>query len=172
MKYCTKCEKMNNDNAKFCYNCGNQFSSALITEENNNGFSGEEQGSPYYKVEHSDIKIKTPDNQSTLNKVSLILGIISISLLGIICFPISIIVSPIAIITGIVAIIRNPKQNKKKAKLGIIFGGIALILSIILFIIAPIYMELQKNKAYEICEQYPYSEECQEYKEQYPGWFK
>ena len=174
MKYCPKCGNINGDKAKFCYSCGHPFPEETIKEDSNTETVVEqEKGSPYYKVENNKTFIEPVINtKATLDKVSMILGIISLALLGMCCFPISIVVAPIAIITGIVSLCNKKNIDNKKAVLGIVFGGIALLLSIILFAILPSVIEVYKEYARNICNSSPNSDECQIFKKNFPGWFK
>ena len=160
MKYCPNCGRANQENSKFCMYCGTKFDEV---KENENVET--------VNAEFTENKTIT-NNESSLGKLSMILGIISVGLLIICCcFPVSVIVGPIAIITGIVSLTKNKGANKKLAILGIVLGSIALLLSIVSFVCMEPFLELMEEMAHEICNQDPNSDECLLYKENFPGWF-
>ncbi len=159
MKFCQKCGRENQDDAKFCVGCGIQFDQEQNQE--NDVFEAQ-----YPKYEQP-IKSK-----SSMGTVSMILGIISVGLLCLCCCcPVSIITGPIAIITGIIYIVKNPTESKGKAIAGLVLGIVATVLSIILFISLPEIMESVRETALDTCFRYPDSEECHTYKETFPFWF-
>lgn len=160
MKNCEKCGYQNNDDANFCVCCGASF------DEVNSNNDAEEV-----------LEIDPSTQTSSLAKVSFITGIISLGLLfSMCCYPIAIIVGPISIITGIISLVKKPKLSTTKAILGIIFGSLALVLSIILFIISGPLTDIIADAYIEYirdyCSKNPNSQECITYKDQFPEWFK
>lgn len=152
MKFCPKCGHENNDEFKFCMNCG-----AMLNEEEI----------------HETVDVDPTPQKSSLAKVSLITGIISMGLLvSMCCFPVAIIVGPIAIATGIISLVRTPKLSKKQAIIGIVLGSIALLMSLIIFLCMDPLLELLKQYMQEYCIQYPDSDECLTYKNTFPEWFE
>lgn len=153
MKFCPKCGHENNDEVKFCINCGEKF----IEED----------------AVHETVDVDPTPQSSSLAKVSFITGIISVGLLvSMCCFPIAIIVGPIAIVTGIISLVRTPKLSKKQAIIGLVLGSVAFLLSLIMFLCMDPMLEFLKQYMQDYCIQYPDSDECLTYKEAFPEWFQ
>ena len=155
MKYCSKCGSENKEDAKFCMNCGTFF----------------EESSQVSYFEESTQVVET--KKSSLDKVSMILGIVAASLSVVCCcLPfLAVILGPIAIITGIIYLVKYPSANKGKAIAGIVLGAVALLIGIIIYASWPAMEELIEEAARQICDADPNSEECQIYKQTFPEWF-
>ena len=173
MKFCTKCGKQNEDNAKFCLNCGNKFESVNNEFDEMNIESNEVQfnGSSYYSSQQTPVYLN--NKKSSLDKVSMIIGIIAICFSTVLCccFPISYILSPIAIILGIIYVKKYPQEKNGKAIAGIVLGAVALMFTIIITILLPDFIEMMKEYAYQVCQSNPDSDECESYKSNFPQWF-
>ena len=175
MKYCPNCGKQNDDNAKFCLNCGNKFEITNFESVNNEGESNQTElnGSNYYS-DAPQVKPFVTTRMSSLDKVSMIIGIIAISFSTLLCccFPVSYLLGPIAIILGIIYFKKCPNGKKGMAITGIVLGAVALVFTIVFTIIFPEVVNTMKEIAYMECQNNPNSDECLSYKENFPQWFQ
>ena len=172
MKYCPKCGKENDYNAKFCLNCGNKFDVENVNTDTNNNQAGLNINDYYNDgIQNNNVHI---NKNSSLDKVSMILGIIAIAFSTLLCccFPISYILGPIAIILGIIYFKKCPTSKKGMATAGIILGAIALLFAIFFTILLPETLEAMKEMAYLECQNNTNSEECLTYKQSFPQWFQ
>ena len=172
MKYCPKCGKQNEYDAKFCLNCGNKFDVENVNIDTDNN-QEDLNGSNYYNAEPQTNYIYN-NKKSSLDKVSMVLGIIAIAFSTLLCCcsPISYILGPIAIILGIIYMKKCPNEKKGKATAGIILGAIALLFAIFFTVILPETIESMKEIAYLECQNNPNSDECITYKQSFPQWFQ
>lgn len=162
MKKCIFCGQENDDKNKFCIKCGYKFENEDTSPKNNEEETTEK------------VDVLSPiNNKNSLANVALILGIISGGCLFVpIGLPFAVVISLFAITTGIVSLIRKPKIEKTKAILGIVIGAVALLLSIIIFIVAGPVIEILKEYIQSYCKSNPGSEECLMLEQQLPGFFK
>lgn len=170
MKYCSNCGKENNDDARFCLNCGAKFGEDNSTTPvvnvdgiNENNYYTQQ---PYVKT--------TVESKSNLGKVSMILGIIAVvlSVVCCCCYPLGYILGPAALITGIVSLVKRPYSQKGMAIAGVVLGAFALMFALVITLMSPEIIEGIKEAAYQICAEDPYSEECQTFKDNFPEWFQ
>lgn len=160
MKTCNVCNKENRDEAKFCISCGSKF----ILEQ-------KEEEDIKENIELCNYCETTIINQRTsLDKVALILGLISIGVLVLMgMFPIAIIVSPIAIIISIVAMTKLQKGDRKKAVIGLVFGIIAFVISILCYIFLPIIINEISILLDDFCSSEGNSDICEMIKSIFPN---
>ena len=158
MKYCQNCQSENKDVAKFCSSCGKEFE---ISENKDN-------------VEiDSFVKEEKINTRTSLDKVSFILGIISVgALLMCTFFPVAIITGPLAIITGIISLTKVPRNERKKAIIAIVLGSVGLIYAILLFIFIPILLDFVMNFLNDYCLTEGNEELCEMLKSMLPNLFK
>jgi hypothetical protein len=114
---CQNCSHINFGNAAFCSKCGAPLSKGTM---------------PVYNYQTSQYSI---NKKSSLGAISLIFGIISIIPC---CVFYHYVPALIAIITGIIELKRisrgeSPAKNRSMAITGLIFGIIALFVSLIIF---------------------------------------
>lgn len=166
MKYCEKCGKENIDENKYCVRCGQQLNNDI--QENNI--------EEVVVEENYNIENVSSDNHKGVNTVanlSFILGIISIGCLGVpMGIPFGIVISLFAITTGIVSLVRKRNINTKKAILGLVFGSVTLIISIILFIVIGPIIDYIKELISNYCWENQDYDECMFLNELFPNLFQ
>mgnify|MGYP003296782807 CR=1 FL=1 len=167
MKYCEKCGKENIDENKFCISCGQKFENN-IQEENVEEVIAEEEN---YNVEN--VSLYKPKEVNTLANLSFILGIISIGCFGVpVGLPFGIVISLFAITTGIISLVRKRKINTTKAILGLVFGSVTLIVSIIMFIVIGPIIDFIKELISTYCWENQDYDECMFLNELFPNLFQ
>lgn len=163
MPFCPKCGKEVKEDSAFCSNCGNPLSNGQDNLDSNS------EHAEY--VEFSNYQEK----ESSLCKVSMILGIISIvfSTICCCCFPVSAITGPIAIILAIIYLVKYPNKSKSQAIVGLVLGIIATVIAIYMCYSMMVFDPNEvKDILMEYCETDPNSDECKIIKDSFPDWFK
>lgn len=159
MKFCPKCGKEVVEGAKFCLNCGEQ----LVKEQQPT------QPAAYYQAPNQSVQ--KVENKSSLGKVAMIFGIISIScVVTCCCSPVAIITGPISIILAAIYMAKHEGQGAA-ALTGLVLGIVSVCLVILFIAIYEPFMEALEQYVREYCYYYPNSEECEIYKEAFPKFF-
>lgn len=116
-----KFDRQNDDYSYFKNNVNNQF---------DNEFSSPNFGEEQVEIISNFVVY----DESPIAKVSFIIGLISLGALTSL-FPLAIVTSPYAIICGIISLVTKPEIDRNKAVLGLVFGCISFLLSLIIYIL-------------------------------------
>ena len=172
MKKCIFCGHLNNDNSQFCVNCGNKLEyRETIDEKVDVEVKQEIVESVVKKDINNEVYSKVEEN--SLATVALILGLISLGcLIAPMGLSFAVVISLFAITVGIVSIIRKPNIARKKSILGIVMGCVALVISVVVFIVAGPVIEIVKEYLQSYCMKSPNSDECLMLEEMLPNLFK
>lgn len=120
--YCSKCGKLNDDNANFCVNCGNMLKNNLDSSNQN------------IIINHYEIVEKK--KRSGMAVAGMILGIISIPYYIILVFGL---LSFVFSLVGINATIDNEKKGRNQAIAGLVMSIVSFFLFFITFILPNFY---------------------------------
>lgn len=164
-KMCPFCGTENSAESKFCVKCGASIIGAeTSTIIRTNSIVSQANG------ETNDF-----DKTSSLNKVAMILGIVSVASMIVCCCGLF---GFLSIIPGVLAIIFSSiymhKHNSSdgKAIAGLILGIIGVLISITLMVTLPDLMESIKEVIVEACSDGTLDDEtCSIYRDQFPEWF-
>ncbi len=120
--------RQNDDYDNFKYNVNNQFDNEFV--------------SPNFGEEQKEVVTNFVANngESSVAKVSFIIGLISIGALVSFMIPLPVVIAPYAVICGIVSLVIKPKVDTSKAILGIVFGSVSFILSFLAYIIIILFI--------------------------------
>ena len=120
--YCSKCGKLNDDNANFCANCGNMLKNNLDSSNQN--------------IIINRYEIVEKKKRSGMAVAGMILGIISLPYYIIFVFGL---LSFVFSIVGFNATVDNEKKGRNQAIAGLVMSIVSLFLFFITFILPTFY---------------------------------